>query len=190
MLDILQRIKNFINYYNTKVFLGVFQLFSAGYLLVLIPVTSQSYERPVYDTRIQFSKNAQILSIPDKSTEVYSAGSREDLNNLEPEAIKGLMKYLGEQYGVDWRLVYAIGYHESGNFNSSLAHRQYNFFGRKAGSGGYASWSTPEEAIRNQFEYLKTRYFAQGLDTPAEINHVYAEDGSWHYAIETVMNTL
>lgn len=190
MFKTLQGAKNSFNHYNTKVTLGLFQLFSIGFLLALIPVTSQSFERPVYDTRIQFNGSEHILSLPEKRVEVYSAGSREDLNNLEPEAIKGLIKYLGEQYGVDWRLVYAIGYHESGNFNSSLARRQYNFFGRKAGSGGYASWGTPEEAIRNQFEYLKTRYFDRGMDTPAEINPVYAEDMSWHYAVESVMNQL
>lgn len=172
-------------------FLMLSKMFSFIFLFAILPADNKIDNSNISETRIKFNQESPSpLSINDKVVRVESGGSREDLANLDPDAIKGLMKVYGEQYGVDWRLVYAIGYHESGNYNSSLARNQYNFFGRKAGSGGYASWSNPEEAIQNQFEYLKTRYFDRGMDTPQEINPVYAEDNSWYWAVEQVMNQL
>ncbi|MFA6493327.1 MAG: glucosaminidase domain-containing protein [Patescibacteria group bacterium] len=170
---------------------GVAQFLSVGLFIVLIPFSGKPTTKTQYETRIKLdTNNAQLLTLPEKKVEVYSAGSREDLNNLDPEAIKGLMQAIAPEYGVDWKMVYAIGYHESGNYGSSLARNQNNFFGRKASSGGYASWSTPEEGIRNEFVYLKTRYLDKGLTTPAAINVVYAEDMSWHFAVESVMASL
>jgi len=188
-----RKIKSYLkkNSQRVRSLLMVSKILSIMFLFVFIPIGFKPMERPTFETRIQFNQASPTpLSLSPKTVEVVSAGSREDLQNLEPEAIKGLMKVYAEEYGVDWKLVYAIGYHESGNYTSSLARRQYNFFGRKAGSGGYASWSSPEEAIQNQFEYLKTRYFDQGLNTPQEINRVYAEDSSWFLAIESVINQL
>ena len=137
---------------------------------------------------------SQPLTIQPKKTEIVLGISNADMaefnQNPTPENIKRFMATIAPEYGVDWKLVYAIGYHESGNYGSSLAQRNNNYFGRKATSGGYASWATPEEGIRNQFEYLKTRYFERGMDTPAKINPVYAEDSSWHYKVEAVMASL
>lgn len=176
----------------TKVFpLTIAQFLSVGMFALLIPFSGKPIEKSNYETRIKLdTNNPQLLTLPEKKVEVYSAGSREDLNNLDPEAIKGLMQAIAPEYGVDWKLVYAIGYHESGNYSSSLARRQNNFFGRKAISGGYASWSTPEEGIRNEFVYLKSRYLDRGLTTPATINRVYAEDQTWHFRVESVMAQL
>lgn len=191
MLNIFKRFKKLNHKFNRKVSLGAIKFVLLGLVMVFIPFATQA-EREPYKTRIQSDLNnpQEMLTLPEKKVEVVTAGSREDLGNLDPEAIKGLMQIYGEEYGMDWKLVYAIGYHESGSYTSSLARRQYNFFGRKASGGGYASWSTPEEGIRNQFEYLQTRYFDRGLTTPASINRVYAEDQSWHYKVESVMNQL
>lgn len=167
-------------------------------ILGLIALTSisivKAYNKP-YETRIVLNKeNYNLLVIAEQKTEIVSGISQADMDdfnqNPTPEKIQNFMKSIALQYGVDWKFVYAIGYHESGNYGSSLARRNNNYFGRKASSSGYASWSTPEEAIRNQFEYLKTRYFDRGLTTPASINRVYAEDMSWHYAVESVMASL
>ncbi|MCL5407263.1 MAG: glucosaminidase domain-containing protein [Patescibacteria group bacterium] len=183
----LNTFKNIVS----KINISTTQFVFVGFLMVLVPFSASSAQKPQYETRIQFNQNnVQPLALADKKVEVYSAGSREDVNNLNPESIKGLMQAIAPQYGVDWKLVYAIGYHESGNYSSSLARRQNNFFGRKAASGGYASWATPEEGIRNEFTYLKERYLDKGLTTPASINRVYAEDQSWHFAVESVMASL
>lgn len=191
MLNILQHAKNLFSKLNTKTSIGAVQFISVGFMFVLIPFSNPTANKTKTETRIQFNQNSiQPLSVSDKKVEVFSAGSREDMNNLNPEAIKGLMQAIAPQYGVDWKLVYAIGYHESGNYGSSLARSQNNFFGRKARSGGYASWNTPEEGIHDEFRYLKEKYFDRGLTTPATINRVYAEDMSWHFAVESVMARL
>lgn len=192
MLNIYKLVKNLIRKTNRKANFGLVLFTMVGLAMVLIPFGYKAMARTTYETRIQADLNnpQNILTLPEKKVEIYSVGSREDLNNLDPEAIKGMMKFYSEKYGIDWKLVYAIGYHESGNFTSSLARNQNNFFGRKAGSGGYASWNSPEEGIENEFVYLKTRYFDNGLNTPASINRVYAEDMSWHNAVESVMNQL
>lgn len=162
-------------------------------LLVVIPMGIAKPQD--YQTEIKLNdQSANPIVLADRTVNVMSVPSRDEIDEasfgLDPDAIKALMQEIGAEYNVDWRLVYAIGYHESGNYSSQLARSQFNFFGRKARSGGYASWSDPEEAVRNQFEYLQTRYFERGLNTPAKINPVYAEDPSWHYRVEAVMNTL
>lgn len=162
-------------------------------LLVVIPLGLVKPQE--YQTEIKLNdKSENPIVLADKTVNAISVPSRDEIDEatfgLDPEAIKALMQEIGQEYNVDWRLVYAIGYHESGNYSSHLARAQFNFFGRKANSSSYASWSDPEEAIRNQFEYLQTRYFDRGLNTPAKINPVYAEDPTWHYRVEAVMNGL
>lgn len=147
------------------------------------------------DTNIVFDKgNAQMLKIQPKQTSIVigiSNANMQDFNdNPTPDKIKQFMQAIAPEYGVDWKLVYAIGYHESGNYGSSLGERNNNYFGRKAKSGGYASWSTPEEGIRDQLDYIHRVYYSRGLDTPGKINPVYAEDGTWHFKVEAVMASL
>jgi flagellum-specific peptidoglycan hydrolase FlgJ len=144
---------------------------------------------------ITFNKGSiDPLQTAPKKTEIIIGISNDQMDefnqNPTPDKIKQFMQTIASEYGVDWKLVYAIGYHESGNYGSSLAQRNNNYFGRKANSSGYASWATPEDGIRNQFVYLKTRYFDRGMDTPAKINPVYAEDSSWQVAVTSVMNSL
>ncbi len=193
--NILSKIKSKLiqnrEFASVSVLFGV--TFAGIAILGTIPRV-EAYNQP-YDTQISFNQaNADILAISESKTNIAPGVSQADMddfnNNPDPEKIKRFMQQIAPEYGIDWKFVYAIGYHESGNYNSSLAQRNNNYFGRKANSYGYASWNTPEEAIRNQFEYLKTRYFDRGLTTPASINRVYAEDMSWHYAVESVMNSL
>lgn len=162
-------------------------------LLVVIPLGLVKPQE--YQTEIKLNdKSENPIVLADRTVNAISVPSRDEIDEatfgLDPEAIKALMQEIGTEYNIDWRLVYAIGYHESGNYSSHLARAQFNFFGRKANSSSYASWDNPEDAIRNQFEYLQTRYFDRGLNTPAKINPVYAEDPTWHYRVEAVMNGL
>ena len=192
---ILSKIKKFINVNRNGVSaaFSVLKFTPVIAIFALIPMGTAKNE--VFNSRISLNTNSQIsLVITEPKTELQPGIAKADIDRLnetaDPELVKKFMQEIAPAYGVDWRLVYAIGYHESGNYSSSLARRNNNFFGRKASSAGYAAWSTPEEGIRNQFEYLKTRYFDRGLTTPETINPVYAEDGSWKYAVRSVMNTL
>lgn len=176
-------------------FLMFSKLITVFFLFAILPMDSLSPSSYAYQTAVKLdTKSPNPLTLNNEYINIQTGRSRADLKALglshDPEEIKILIQETAPAYNLDWRLVYAIGYHESGNFNSSLARRNNNFFGRKASYNGFASWSTPEEAIRNQCEYLKTRYFDRGLNTLSAINRVYAEDMSWHYAIESVINSL
>ena len=162
-------------------------------LLVIIPMGIAKPQN--YQTEIKLNdKSENPLVLADKTINVISIPSRDEVNDasfgLDPEALKLLMQEIGTEYNVDWKMVYAIGYYESGNYSSHLARTQFNFFGRKASSSSWASWNDPEEAIKNQFEYLQTRYYDRGLDTPAEIGPIYCEGNTWAGKITSVMNTL
>ncbi|MEK7142888.1 MAG: glucosaminidase domain-containing protein [Patescibacteria group bacterium] len=175
--------------------LVVSKLISVFFIFAVLPIGSIETPRSSYQTAVKLdTQSSNLLSLNNSNINIQTGRSRADLQALglshDPEEIKILIQEVAPAYNLDWRLVYAIGYHESGNFNSSLARRNNNFFGRKASYGGYASWPTPEEAVRNQCEYLKTRYFDRGLNSLAAINRVYAEDISWKYAVESVMNSL
>lgn len=162
-------------------------------VILTIPVTSAK-SKP-FDTRIALAKNQPMpLVIGEKKTEITSGIAKADMDRLnqspDPEIIKSYIKTIAPEYGIDWKLVYAIGYHESGNYRSNLAQSNNNYFGRKATSGGYANWSTPEEGLKDQCRYIRERYYDRGMNTPASINPVYAEDMSWCIAVSSVMNTL
>ena len=154
----------------------------------------EAYNKP-YDTQITFNKgNTDMLAISESKTNIIPGVSQADMDdfnqNPTPEKIQEFMKSIASNYNIDWRLVYAIGSLESGNFRSSLANNQNNYFGRKASSGGYASWNTPAEAIHDQFAYLNRRYIAIGLDTPEKMNHVYAESPTLEYKVNSIMASL
>jgi len=147
------------------------------------------------ETDIIFDKNQIMpLVLTEAKTEIKMGLARADLDKLnnekDPEAIKAYIQEKADNYGMDWKLVYAIGAYESGYFKSNLAQSQNNFFGRKATSSTWMSWETPQEGIDNQFEYLKTRYFDRGLDTPEEMNHVYCEGDTWKYKVRSIMDSV
>jgi len=191
--NIFSKIKS-LNNDNESVKIPVLFVITFIGLVALTAFTVAKANSKSYQTNITFVKEAYPLTVNKPKTEIVSGFSSDTINDLNQnpnsENIKNFMQAIAPEYGVNWKLVYAIGYHESGNYGSSLAQRNNNYFGRKANSSSYASWATPEDGIRNEFEYLKTKYFDRGLTTPASINVVYAEDMSWHVAVESVMNNL
>lgn len=171
---------------------GIVALLFIGYIFPyggLLGSTSKTNQTTVkLDTNSPFA-----LTEPDQAVNIPVGMSRDELSKkglaYDPQQIKLTIQEIAPEYGIDWKFVYAIGWIESG-YNSSLARRQYNFFGRKAGRGVYARWSDPESAIRDQFSYLKTHYFDRGLDTPYEIGPIYCEGNTWAGKVTSVMNTL
>lgn len=146
------------------------------------------------ETQIKFTPDKiNPLSLDTKETRVVQGVAKVDLEQMnastDPALIKDYIKELAPDYGLDWKLVYAIGAYESGYFKSNLAQSQNNFFGSKATSTTWMSWDTPEEAIQNQMEYLKTRYVDRGLDTPEKMNRVYCEGDTWKYKVRYIMDT-
>jgi len=79
------------------------------------------------------------------------------------------------------RIAYAIGRHESANFTACPqgCDASHNYFGRKAASGGYLSFSSDAEAWQNQLDYLDRKFFSKGIYDLHQINKTYAEDNGW-----------
>ena len=127
-----------------------------------------------------------------RKVEIMPGLAQVDLNKVnvdhDPEAIKTFIEQIAPEYGVDWKLVYAIGFYESGNYSSSLARNSNNFFGRKATSSTWMSYNTAEDGIRDQFVYMKTHYIDRGLDTPTKMNPIYCEGNTWQYMVQAIMN--
>lgn len=170
---------------------GIVSLLFVGYIL---PYGGLLDSKNTNQTTVKLDTNSPFaLSQSEKKVEIAVGASRYDLAQsglaYDPAQIKVLIQEMAPEYGIDWKFVYAIGWIES-NYNSSLARRNNNFFGRKAGRGVYARWSDPESAIRDQFVYLKTRYFDRGLDSPYEIGPIYCEGNTWAGKVTSVMRTL
>lgn len=88
----------------------------------------------------------------------------------------------------DWKVVYAIGIHESGHWKHTPG--GFNYWGRKAKSGGWMRWGSFEEAAKDQCQYIQRRYLERGLTTIAQIGSVYAEDPGWSKKVERYMANL
>jgi len=82
---------------------------------ILSTSTSVAYaQAQKTDTNIVFDKsNVQMLKIEPKQTAVVigiSEANMQDFNNNPtPDKIKSFMQTIAPEYGVDWKLVYAIG---------------------------------------------------------------------------------
>ena len=76
-----------------------------------------------------------------------------------------------------WHLVWAIGRHESGNWQHSPG--GHNYFGRKSRSGGWMAWSSFTEASTDQCDYLRRQYIEKGLASLDQIGSKYAQDKNW-----------
>jgi len=109
---------------------------------------------------------------------------------ITQEKTNDRMAIIQDIAGENWKLVYAIGYHESGNFTSGLCVRQNNCWGRKSASGGWESWPTFEDGVRDQVSYLERKYFSKGLYTPKQINPMYAEDDSWYIKVQRIIDRI
>lgn len=188
--------KQFIDFLSIKYGRGML-IAIAALLFVAIGFASiglvKAYTKNGYESTVTFDQTQPLpVVLNERQTEIKLGLANADIDKLnnekDPEAIKAYIQEKADEYGMDWKLVYAIGAYESGYFKSSLAQRQNNFFGRKATSSTWMSWETPQEGIDNQLEYLKTRYIDNGLDTPEEMNRVYCEGDTWKYMVRNIMN--
>jgi hypothetical protein len=196
MKNIFNTFKQFIMKFTKKTLRTSLSVL-VGLIMIIVAFTTiglvEAYANEDYKTNISFDQNQVMpLVITDKKTEIQPGLARIDIDKLnndrDPEAIKAFIQQIAPEYGVDWKLVYAIGAYESGYFKSNLALSNNNFFGRKATSTTWRSYSTAEEGIRDQFLYVKEHYIDNGLDTPAKMNHIYCEGNTWQVMVQTIMD--
>ena len=104
--------------------------------------------------------------------------------------MQGLGAYfveMADKYGVDWRLVPAIGFQES-NLGKVIPKGSFNAFGWAIYTGKnsgvyFKSWQDAiEEVTRGMAKY----YYAKGLKSPEQIQTHYTpgSNGSWAQGVE------
>jgi len=85
----------------------------------------------------------------------------------------------GNSQDINPALMVAIGQQESALGTAGIVNSHpYNYYGLTKAGGGWAEFSSWEEAINHQATYLKTQYFDQGLRTIPEIGAKYAPVGA------------
>lgn len=101
-----------------------------------------------------------------------------------------------DAYGVDFRLITAIGMCES-NVGKHMPSGSYNAWGYAVytGENNGAVFDDWEHGIRVMAEYLATKYYSQGLYTPEEIGPIYAPPSvqtgnSWAKCVRRFMDEL
>lgn len=85
----------------------------------------------------------------------------------------------GQSYNVNPALMVAIGQQESVLGTAGIVKdHPYNYYGLTASGGGWAEFSSWEEAINNQAQYLREQYLDKGLTTIPQIGSKYAPVGA------------
>lgn len=145
---------------------------------------------PVQDGYLQAPLITETIITPETPKKTLSEPAVAD--STAAGSYEVITEQVAAQFGVDWRLVYAIGEHESGYQHCpsgcSISH---NFWGRKAIGGGWRSWPDFTSAVTDEVQYIKTNYIDIGLTTPALMQPKYCPDGSpWAVAVQTYMDNL
>lgn len=85
----------------------------------------------------------------------------------------------GQQYNVNPALMAAIGQQESAFGTAGIVKdHAYNYYGLTKSGGGWAEFSSWEEAINNHARYLREGYLDKGLTTIPQIGSKYAPVGA------------
>ena len=117
----------------------------------------------------------------------YSAslqGNYKDLPIVEQ------FKLAGQVYDTDYRMIYAIACHETGNFTSNLFLNKNNPGGIKGGDG-WMSFPSRLEGIMEMTRMIKRNYINRGYDTLEKMEPIYCPDGSnWAEKVNSYMTSL
>lgn len=115
------------------------------------------------------------------------------MNRSPMEGLGAYFVEMADKYGVDWRLVPAIGFQES-NLGKKIPKGSYNAFGwaiytGKLSGAEFDSW---QHAIETVTRGIATQYYSRGLKSPQQIQTRYAPDsnGSWADGIQFAMYDL
>ena len=83
------------------------------------------------------------------------------------------IKQVSEKYNIDWKLAVAIARLETGNYTSYLFINKNNVGGNYV-DGEFKKFATLEDGIDYFISNLKRVYIDKGLNTPKEIQPIYA----------------
>lgn len=110
-----------------------------------------------------------------------------DYSNL---TLEQKFRIAANEYNIDFKLLYAIAYHETGNFTSPLWLNSHNPGGMKGGDG-WMQFHSQFEGIMAMARTLYRGYISKGLDTLEEIQPIYCPDSdSWTPKVRAIINQL
>lgn len=96
-----------------------------------------------------------------------------DGNDYSKEYVYGLLNYYSNIYNnVDFDILAAIAYIESGNLNSNYMMACNNIFGGMS-SSGLIKYQNIEYGVLSFVKLMSEKYYAKGLDTVEKIARVY-----------------
>jgi len=189
----------------TPFLLFVISLLSiTGYLYFNYDSFAKDSIKPAYNVYVANPKNISTYTVDAKTTDARAEKVRLffEKYNAPLEEYADFIVQTADKYGVDWRLVSAIGYCE-GNGGKKVPKNSYNTWGwaaseydlaNRTGKYRLGSWET---AIDTVTRGLKKYYIDQGLDTPEKIMPKYAppsvnKGGAWakcvNYYLEEIQN--
>lgn len=100
---------------------------------------------------------------------------------------------MADKYGLDWRLVAAIGLQESG-LGRAMPAGSYNAWGWAiyTGQNSGAEFDSWPHAIETVTRGIAQNYYARGLKTPEQIQTRYApaSNGSWAASVRFAMEEI
>lgn len=114
----------------------------------------------------------------------------EELEN-QPEPEIDILKYAGELYDIDPKLLEAIERLESGNYTSNIYLTKNNTWGAYDSLNGvYYTFDSHEQSTMELARTLRYNYFNKGLDTLEEIEPIYCPDGNWAVQVREIYEQL
>ena len=110
--------------------------------------------------------------------------------NYSDLSIEEMFRIAASQYGIDFKLIYAIAIHETGDFSSGLFLNSNNPGGLK-GSGGWMSYPSRFEGILAMARTIYNGYWSQGMTTPEAMQPKYCPNSdTWAPAVRSLMERI
>jgi len=152
-------------------------------------ITEARTIKAALEKRLQVASKPQMVQVAAgldsaKFYDGYLTSKRSPMTGLGATLVSA-----GRQFSVNPDLVVAISGVEStfGRHNAGA----FNAWGRKAKGGGYESFASWEEAVFNQTQYLRIKYFNEGRTVPVAIGAKYAPgNGSWPGKVTFFLNDI
>ena len=126
--------------------------------------------------------------------EAMSKANEAEIEKLEKEAAEpkeiDILKYAGELYDIDPKLLEAIERLESGNYTSNIYLTKNNTWGAFDGVS-YKEFDSREQSTMELARTLRLYYYDAGLDTLEKIGAVYCPDNpNWPVLVREIYEGL
>lgn len=148
-----------------------------------------------FDLNSQYwQERYEAMSKANEANLVLLEEAEAEIEKLEKEAAEpkeiDILKYAGELYDIDPKLLEAIERLESGNYTSNIYLTKNNTWGAFDGVS-YKEFDSREQSTMELARTLRLYYYDAGLDTLEEIGSVYCPDNpNWAALVREIYEQL